>query len=68
MGNTYRKQSTKFDDDYRKDKGGKHHKHSNNRKSGGMRILNDYQEEDIDDYFDEEVQTSDTISINRIEG
>lgn len=55
MSHTYRKHNTRFDDDFYSGRSGKHTKHSNNRKSHGMRILdshlipNDYPEPRDDD-------------------
>lgn len=63
MGRTFRKENRDFDDKQSGRKG-KHHNHSNNRKSGGMRIINDVYDED-DDYFDDEVGVTDEIFINK---
>ena len=66
MGKTYHKQSSRFDEDKPSGRSGKHAKHSNNRKGGGMRTLNSYVEEDYDfddDVFDDEVGMSDDILI-----
>ena len=66
MGKTYHKQSHRYDDDTPSGRSGKHAKHSNNRKGGGMRTLNSYVEEDYDfddDIFDDEVGISDEILI-----
>ena len=67
MGKTYRHQESRYDDDRRSERAGKHTKHSNNRKQGGMRILNDHQYED-DDYFDEDVDITDEIELNITRG
>ena len=64
MGKTYHKQKS-FDDDISQKRSGKA-KHSNNRKGGGMRTLNNYVEEDYDlddDTFDEYIEMDDEISI-----
>ena len=69
MGKTYHKQSHRYDDDTPSGRSGKHAKHSNNRKSGGMRTLNSYVEEDYDlddDVFDDEIELDDEISIQHI--
>ena len=70
MGKTYHKQSSKYDDEApQKKNSGKHAKHSNNRKGGGMRTLNSYVEEDYDfddDTFDEYIEVDDEISIQHI--
>ena len=71
MGKTYQKNSRRFDDENPSSRSGKHAKHSNNRKSGGMRTLNSYVEEDYDDFdlnddaFDDEFEVNDEISIQR---
>lgn len=49
MGHTFKKQRTKFDDDMNSYKNKKHH--SNNRKYGGLKIINSPDEdfeEDLD--------------------
>ena len=59
MGKTYHKQSTRYDEDKPSGRSGKHSKHSNNRKGGGMKTLNSYVEEDYDfddDVFDDEIE------------
>ena len=67
MGKTYTKNSRRFDDDDNSGRSGKHAKHSNGKKSGGMKTLNSYAEEDydFDDYdpFDDEIEISDDITI-----
>lgn len=69
MGKTYNKQSRKFEDEISSGRSGKHSKHSNNRKTGGMKTLNSYVEEDYDDFdlnddsFDEEIELNDEIYI-----
>jgi hypothetical protein len=48
---------------------GKHSKHTNGKKTGGMRTLNSYVEDDYDDFdlnddaFDDEFEVDDEISI-----
>jgi hypothetical protein len=49
MGRTFNDNVRKFDDDVSSGRSGKHHKHSNNRKTGGLKTLNSYVEEDYDD-------------------
>ena len=69
MGKTYHKQSNRYDDEAPQKNSGKHAKHSNNRKGGGMRTLNSYVEEDYDfedDTFDEYIELNDEISIQHI--
>jgi hypothetical protein len=66
MGKTYQKNSKRFDDEQTSGRSGKQAKHSNNRKSGGMKTLNSYVEEDIDfddDIFDDDIEITDEISI-----
>lgn len=48
MGKTYTNQSHRFDDDFSGGRSGKHKNHSNGRKTGGMKTLNSYVE---DDYY-----------------
>ena len=62
MGKTYQKQPKRFEDEQTSGRSGKHSKHSNNRKSGGMKTLNSYVDEDYDS-FDEEVELSDENQI-----
>lgn len=42
----------------------KNHNHSNNKKLGGMKVVNRFSEDD-DDYFDDEVKIKDEITINK---
>lgn len=73
MGKTYHKNSKRFDDETPSGRSGKHAKHANNKKTGGMRTLNSYTEdEDYDDFdlnddsFDDEVEIDDEIYIQYI--
>ena len=67
MGKTYNKQSKKYDEEFG-GRSGKPAKHSNNKKSGGMRTLNSYaDEEDYEDPFDDEVGIQDEIFIQHIQ-
>jgi len=69
MGKTYHKNSRRFDDEQTSGRSGKHAKHSNNKKGGGMKTLNSYVEEDYDfddDTFDEYIEVDDEISIQHI--
>ena len=69
MGKTYHKNSRRFDDDDTSGRSGKHAKHSNNKKGGGMKTLNSYVEEDYDfddDVFDDEIELNDEIQIQHI--
>ncbi len=70
MGKTYKKQNRQFDDEQTSGRSGKHAKHSNNKKSGGMKTLNSYVEEDIefdDDIFDDDIELTDEIDIQHIQ-
>ena len=62
MGKTYHKQPKRFEDEQTSGRSGKHAKHSNGRKSGGMKTLNIYVDEDYDS-FDDEVELTDEIQI-----
>lgn len=57
MGKTYQKQPKKLDDEQRSWRSDKHSK-----RSGGMKTLNSYVDDDYDS-FDEEVELSDEIQI-----
>ena len=64
MGKTYT-QSKRFDDEFG-GRSGKPAKHASGKKTGGMRTLNSYVEEDYDinaDDFDDEFELDDEISI-----
>jgi hypothetical protein len=64
MGKTYT-QSKRFDDEFG-GRSGKSAKHASGKKTGGMRTLNSYVEEDYDinaDDFDDEFELDDEISI-----
>ena len=69
MGKTFKNQNHRYDDEKPSGRSGKHTKHSNNRKSGGMKTLNSYAEDDYDDFdlnadaFDDEIELSDEIQI-----
>ena len=66
MGRTYHKSSKSFDDSDFGNRSGKPAKHSNNKKTGGMRTINNYVEDDYDlnnDSFDDEIETDDEIQI-----
>ena len=70
MGKTYKKQTRQYDDEQTSGRSGKHAKHSNNKKSGGMKTLNSYVEEDIDfddDIFDDDIELTDEIEIQHIQ-
>lgn len=66
MGKTWTNSSRKYDDEQSSGRSGKHAKHSNNKKSGGMKTLNSYVEEDYDfdnDPFDDEIEIQDDVTI-----
>jgi hypothetical protein len=66
MGRTYHKSSKSFDDSDFGNRSGKPAKHSNGKKTGGMRTINNYVEDDYDlndDSFDDEVELDDEIQI-----
>lgn len=63
MGKTYRQPPHKFDDENQQGRK-KHPSHTSGRKSGGMRIINDVFDEN-DDYFDDDINITDTIVINK---
>ena len=68
MGKTFKKLSHRYDDDQSSGRSGKHAKHSNNRKSGGMKTLNSYVEEDYDfeddgNPFEDDIEIQDEIQI-----
>ena len=61
MGRTYHKSSRSFDDTEFGNRLGKPAKHSNGKKTGGMKTLNSYVEEDYDDSKEFELdETTDT--------
>ena len=65
MGKTYYKQRN--DDEFSSGRSGKHSKHANGKKTGGMKTLNSYVEEDYDDPFVDEVDgITDEIFIQHI--
>ena len=68
MGKTYKNQSHRYDDEFASGRSGKHKKHSNGKKTAGMRTLNSFAgEEDYDDPFDDEVGIVDEIYIQHIQ-
>jgi len=65
MGKTYNK--PKQDDEFSSGRSGKHSKHANGKKTGGMKTLNRYVEEEYDDPFVDEVDgITDEIFIQHI--
>lgn len=66
MGRTYLKSSKPFDDTEFGNRSGKPAKHSNGKKTGGMRTINSYVEEDYDlndEDFDDDIELNDNIEI-----
>ena len=63
MGKTYHNTSRKYEDEASSGRSGKHTKHANNRKTGGMRTLNSYVEEDYDEPFEDQFEVHDEIFI-----
>lgn len=57
MGKTYQKQPKRFEDELTSGRSGKHSK-----RSGGMKTLNSYVDDDYDS-FDDEVELTDEIQI-----
>ena len=71
MGKTFKNQNHRYDDDKNSGRSGKHAKHSNNRKSGGMKTLNSYVEEDYEfddgeNPFEDDIEVDDEIYIQHI--
>jgi hypothetical protein len=65
MGKTYKKQNHRFDDETPSGRSGKHSKHTNGKKTGGMRTLNSYVEEDYD-FEEDENPFEDDIAIDDV--
>jgi hypothetical protein len=66
MGRTYHKASKNFDEGNSSERSGKPARHANGRKTGGMRTLNSYVEDDYDlndEDFDDGVDLEDDIQI-----
>ena len=66
MGRTYYKASKSFDDENSSKRSGKTARHANGKKTGCMRTLNNYVEEDYDfedDVFDDDIELNDNIEI-----
>jgi hypothetical protein len=67
MGKTYHKNSKRFEEEQASGRSGKPAKHSNGKKTGGMKTLNSYVDEDYDDPFVDEIDgISDEIFIQHI--
>lgn len=67
MGKTYKNYSSVRDDEISSKRSGKSAKHASGRKTGGMRTLNNYVEQDYDfesyDPFDDEIEMTDDITV-----
>jgi hypothetical protein len=66
MGRTYYKASKPYDDESFGNRSGKPAKHSNSKKTGGMRTINSYVEEDYDlndEDFNDDIELDDEIQI-----
>lgn len=62
MGKTYKK----YNEEFSSERSGKGSNHANGRKTGGMKTLNSYVEEDYDfddAPFDDDVEINDKITI-----
>lgn len=67
MGKTIRRQSSWYDEDQPRGRKAKGSGHSNNRRSGGMRVINDSVDDDQtydDDAFDDSVGVHDEITFD----
>lgn len=62
MGKTYLK-NQKYNDEQSSGRSGKHANHANGKKTGGMKTLNSYVEEDYEDPFKDDFEMEDNISI-----
>jgi hypothetical protein len=68
MGNTYKRHRSDVEEEFAGKRQGKISKHSNNRKTGGMKTLNSYVEDyDGDDNFDDEIEILDDLQIQHIQ-
>ena len=68
MGKTYNKQRN--DDEFSSGRSGKHSKHANGKKTGGMKTLNSYVEEELefdDGIFEDDIEMTDDIQIQHIQ-
>jgi hypothetical protein len=65
MGKTYKKQPSNYDDEFASRRSGKN---TNSRKSGGMKTLNSYVDEESDeDPFVDDIGIEDEIFIQHIQ-
>jgi hypothetical protein len=67
MGKTYKKYSNRYDDEFPSGRSGKHAKHTNGKKTGGMRTINNYVEENYEfedsEPFDDAIELQDEIEV-----
>jgi len=64
MGKTYRKYPKRFDDEFPSKRIGKQARHASGKKTGGMKTLNSYvDDDDYYDPFDDEIEISDDLQI-----
>lgn len=68
MGKTSHKHSKKYDDEERSHRNNRGAKHSRNIPGQGMRVINDYYEDEDDDYFDDELDITDEVVIKHTKG
>ena len=70
MGKTYLKNQKSYDEQS-SSRSGKHANHASGKKTGGMKTLNSYVEDDEydlnDDSFDDDIEISDEIQIQHIQ-
>jgi hypothetical protein len=67
MGKTYKNYGSRHDEEFPSGRSGKQARHANGKKTGGMRTINNYVEEDYDfsddSPFDDEIEIQDQINI-----
>ena len=63
MGKTFRRSSTRFDDEQYSGRQGKHHNHSNNRRRGGMRVISEYEDPDTN-FFEDQGESYEEPELN----
>ena len=67
MGKTSHKHSKKYDDEERSHRN-KGAKHSRNIPGQGMRVINGYYDDEDDNYFDDELDILDEVTIEHRKG
>lgn len=68
MGKTSYKHSKKYEDEDRTHRNNRGAKHSRNIPGQGMRVINDYYDDEDDDYFDDELDITDEVVIKHTKG